>query len=63
MCLSEGDVVENEVQDIERSQVMYCFEAIVGLGIFLGDDHDVLKGEVLAVGVSASGRNTGCLKF
>lgn len=35
--LRAGDVIENEVRDIERGQVMQCFEADVrDLGIFLG---------------------------
>lgn len=55
MCLREGDVVENEVRDLEGDQIMQCFEAVVkNLGMwedfFLGD---VPKKGGLTVGVSA----------
>jgi len=53
--LREGDVVENEVRDIEGGQIMQCFEAVLkNLGMcedfFLGD---ISKKGGLTIGVSA----------
>lgn len=62
-----GDVIENEVRDIERGQVMQCFEADVrDLGIFWGEGSLIItisKNKMITVRVTASGRNTICVKF
>ena len=58
--LRKGDIIEDEVQDVEGSHIVSYFEAVVGFFLVMTD---VLKGEVLAMGVPASGRGADCLKF